>query len=155
MIPRASRNSVVAKHAGGEAFTVAVRDHTVRTDQSKAASGADSGPTPLELVSAGLASCVALHVHRFCVKNGVDAKGLAVEVSPLWRADPGRIARFDVLLHLPAWIPAGLGEELREVARSCPVHHTLTGDCEVTVNAVTALAQVDQPSSRASIVAHA
>jgi uncharacterized OsmC-like protein len=138
MIPRASKHSVVATHAGGEAFDVAVREHVVRTDQPRAAGGDNSGPTPLELTSASLAACVALYVHRFCSRNGIDARGMAVEVNPIWRADPGRIARFDVLLHLPTSIPEHLAEALLEVARECPVHHTLVDDPEIVVRPVVA-----------------
>lgn len=136
MIARASRHSVVAMHAGGEAFDVSVRGHTVRTDQSRTAGGTDSAPTPLELLTASLASCVALYVHRFCVKNGVDARGLAVEVIPVWRSDPGRFARFDVLLHLPAFVSPTIREELEAVARACPVHATLDGPADITVRSV-------------------
>ena len=65
-------------------------------------------------------------------------RGMAVEVNPIWRADPGRIARFDVLLHLPTSIPEHLAEALLEVARECPVHHTLVDDPEIVVRPVVA-----------------
>jgi uncharacterized OsmC-like protein len=138
MIPRTSKHSVVATHVGGQAFDVAVRGHTVRTDQPRSSGGADSSPTPLELVSVGLAACVALYVNRFCVANGVDARDLAVEVTPVWRADPGRIARFDVLLHVPEAVSDRMAGQLETVARSCPVHHTLAEIAEVDVRALTA-----------------
>ena len=51
MFTRTTKHSVVATHAGGEAFTVEVRGHTVRTDQPRSACGSDAGPTPLELLS--------------------------------------------------------------------------------------------------------
>jgi uncharacterized OsmC-like protein len=140
MIARASKHSVVATHAGGEAFTVAVRGHQVRTDQPRSAGGADSAPTPLELMSVALAACVALYVHRFCVGNGVDACDAAVEVVPVWRADPGRIARFEVLLHLPETVSEHVAAQLEEVARSCPVHHTLAETAEIEVRALIARA---------------
>lgn len=133
MIPRASKHSVVATHAGGEAFHVAVREHVVRTDQPRAAGGENSAPTPLELTSASLAACIALYVNRFCAKNGIDARGLAVEVNPVWRADPGRIGRFDVLLHLPSAVSDSVAEALLAVAKSCPVHETLVGGPAIDV----------------------
>jgi putative redox protein len=137
MIARSSKHSVVATHAGGEAFTVAVRGHTVRTDQPRSAGGDDSAPTPLELMSVGLAACVALYAHRFCVANGIDACDAAVEVVPVWRADPGRIARFDVLLHLPETVSETVAAQLEQVARQCPVHHTLGERAEIEVKALT------------------
>jgi uncharacterized OsmC-like protein len=145
MYPRTTKHSVVATHAGGEAFAVDVRGHTVRTDQPRSAGGSDSGPTPLELLSVSLASCIALYVHRFCVRNGLHACGLNVEVSPVWRSDPGRIARFDVQLHLPASVPHHLAGELEAVARSCPVHLTFSAPPQISVHAVIAPA-ADRPT---------
>ena len=102
-------------------------------NQRVAAGGRDSGPTPLELLSAGLAGCVALYVHRFCVMEGIDGKGIVVEVNPFWKADPGRIARFDVILHLPASVPAHAHAALEAVARASPVHRTFAGTPEMSV----------------------
>jgi putative redox protein len=149
MIARSSKHSVVATHVCGEAFTVAVRGHTVRTDQPRSAGGDDSAPTPLELMSVGLAACVALYVHRFCVGNGVDACDAAVEVIPVWRADPGRIARFEVLLHLPETVSEHVAAQLVEVARQCPVHRTLGERAEIEVKAVSRAAepQISRPSA--------
>jgi uncharacterized OsmC-like protein len=134
VIPRSSKHSVVATHAGGEAFDVAVRGHVVRTDQPVASGGSDSGPTPLELVSAGLASCVALYVYRACIAKGVDGRGLVVEVNPLWKSDAGRIARFDVVLHLPAAVPKQVYGALEAAASACPVDRTLVAKADIVVS---------------------
>lgn len=138
MIPRTSRHSIIAATAGGEAFDVTVRGHTIRTDRTVAAGGGNGGPTPLELMTAGLAACVASHVHRFCVQRGIDGKGIVVEVNPIWKADLGRIARFELVLHLPVSVPQHAHAELEAVARACPAHRTLVGTPESTVRAVAA-----------------
>jgi uncharacterized OsmC-like protein len=139
-----SKHSVVATPVGGQAFDVSVRGHTVRTDQPVGSGGADTAPTPLELMSVALAACVALYVQRFCSGRGLDAEGLAVEVNPVWKADPGRIGRFDVLLHLPHTIPLQHHEAIERVALTCPVHHTLAHDPLVSV-------QIVPPSPEASV----
>ena len=149
MFPRTTKHSVIATHAGGEAFTVDVRGHTVRTDQPRSAGGADSAPTPLELLSVSLASCIALYVQRFCLGHGLHACGLAVEVSPVWRPEPGRIARFDVELRLPASVPDHLGVELEAIARSCPVHQTFDARPEISVKAV--IAPTDEGFATAAV----
>ena len=133
MLPRTSRHSVVATHSGGLAFSVSVRDHVVSTDQPSRAGGDDSAPTPLELLSVSLASCIALYVHKFCEAKSLVTSGFAVEVKPLWKEEPGRIARFDVIVHLPDNVPAMLYPAIEEVARTCPVHNTLTHIPEITV----------------------
>ena len=133
MIPRTSRHSVVATADGGLAFSVSIRDHVVTTDQPARGGGDDSAPTPLELLSASLASCIALYVHKYCAANSVPATGFAVEVKPLWKEDPDRIARFDAIVHLPDTVPATQRATIEEVARTCPVHNTLTHVPEITV----------------------
>lgn len=138
MIPRTSEHSIVAVPADGLAQTVHVRSHTLTTDQPARAGGDDAGPTPLELIGAGLASCIALYIHKYCVQQGLDDGKLAVEVKPLWRNDPGRIGRFDVILYIPDVIPAEYHEEIDLVARTCPVHHTLTHGPEITLRRISA-----------------
>lgn len=133
MVPRTSRHSVVATSSGGLAFSVSVRDHVVSTDQPGRAGGDDSAPTPLELLSVSLASCIALYVHKFCETNSLVSNGLAVEVKPLWKEEPGRFARFDVILHVPDTIPALQYTAIEEVAMTCPVHNTLTHTPEIAV----------------------
>jgi putative redox protein len=132
-VPRTSRHAILATSAGGATITSAVRGHTVRTDQPEKLGGADTAPTPLELLSVSLASCIALYVHRHCEAESLDAEDLAVEVKPIWRDDPGRVGRFDVVVHLPETIPVERHAALLEVAEKCPVHHTLTLAPEITI----------------------
>jgi uncharacterized OsmC-like protein len=130
MIPRASKHSVVATAVGGEAFEVSVRGHSVRTDQP---TGSDTAPTPLEMVSVALAGCVALYAQRYCARAGLDARGLAVEVNPIWRADQARIGRFAVSLHVPRGISVEHHPALHAAASNCPVHHTLEQGAEISI----------------------
>jgi putative redox protein len=130
---RGSRHSVVTSWEGGLRFSTSVRQHTVWVDQPSRAGGSDTAPTPLELLSVSLASCIALYAQRFCEERGLEAEGMSVEVKPVWREDPGRISRFDVTLHVPESVPARYREALEEVARGCPVHHTLTLAPEINV----------------------
>ena len=122
--PRIARHSVVATSAGNLAFSASVRSHRIFTDQTVRSGGNDSAPTPIELLTAALASCVALHVLQFCEGKGFDAQDLAVEVKPLWRDNPGRIARFDIVLHIPDTIPGTFRDAIDEVVRGCPVYQT-------------------------------
>ena len=126
-----SKHSIVATAAGGLAFDVAVRGHTIATDQTVRSGGADAAPTPLELMGAALAACVALYARKYCLAQGLDGDGIAVEVKPVWREDPGRVGRYDVALHLPADFPAEHREGLQAMAADCPVHHTLSHSPEL------------------------
>jgi putative redox protein len=128
-----SKHSIVVTPAGGLRFSSAVRDHSVPTDQPLRLGGSDTAPSPLELLSVSLASCVALYVHRYCEARSLDAEQLVVEATPFWRDDPGRIARFDVVVHVPDSIPAEHHAAIEEVARGCPVHHTLASSPAMTL----------------------
>jgi putative redox protein len=128
-----SRHALVATPEGGARFTLRVREHLVQTDQPERAGGSDTAPTPLELLGASLAGCVALYVHKYCESQSLDASELAVEVKPFWRENPGRVGRYDVVVHLPQSIPAEYHAAIEAVAQSCPVHHTLTHAPEITV----------------------
>lgn len=126
-----SKHSIVATHAGGLAFDVAVRGHTVATDQTARSGGADAAPTPLELMGAALGACVALYARKYCIAEQLDGEGIAVEVKPVWREDPGRVGRYEVTVHLPAGFPPEHRDALMAMASDCPVHHTLTHAPEV------------------------
>lgn len=51
--------TVAVVPAGGDAYRLAIRGHTVLVDQPTDAGGDDRGPTPTELLVAALAGCVA------------------------------------------------------------------------------------------------
>jgi putative redox protein len=131
IVNRTSRHSVVATPAGGAKLSTSVRDHTVVTDQPLKGGGTDTAPTPLELLSVALASCIGLYVSRFCEDQSLDAADVAVEVKPFWRED--RIGRFEVLVHIPDSVPAHYHDAIGEVARKCPVHHTLAHAPEMVI----------------------
>jgi putative redox protein len=128
-----SKHSIVTTPEGGMRFVIALRDHQVRTDQPEKLGGTDTAPTPLELLGASLSGCVALYVHKYCAAEGLAADDIIVEAKPVWRENPGRVGRFDVLVHLPDTIPEQYHEAINEAARSCPVHHTLTHTPEISV----------------------
>jgi putative redox protein len=130
MIPTpTSRHSILAVSSGGATVSAQVREHTVATDQPLRLGGTDTAPSPLELLSVSLATCISLYVHRYCEAQGLDDAELAVEVKPFWRED--RISRFDVLLHVPDAVAADHRAAIEEVARKCPVHHTLAHAPEI------------------------
>jgi uncharacterized OsmC-like protein len=125
---------------GGVRFTADVRGHKVVVDQPVKAGGQDSAPSPLELVPTGLGTCVALFVQQFLATRGLDATGLTVEVRTEGAANPHRIGRFDVAVHIPGGVPEKYREAVRRAAEGCTVHHTLTHQPQIAVT-------IDAPAS--------
>jgi putative redox protein len=126
----------VVTNEGGLRFTSEIRGHRVPTDQPERAGGADDAVTPLELLSASLGSCIALYAHQFCAAREIPVEGLRVEVRTETARAPGRIARFDVRLFLPADVPEQYMPALERAVQSCPVHNTLTHPPEITLDLV-------------------
>ena len=126
-----SKHSIVTTAEGGTRFRVGIRGHEVPTDQPERGGGTDSAPTPLELLGAALSACVALYVRKHCENEGLDADDIVVEVKPVWRENPGRVSRYDVVVHLPDSIPYAFHDGITAAAQSCPVHHTLTHTPEI------------------------
>ena len=77
---------IVVTHEKGLSFAAQIREHRLMTDQSARAGGEDSAPSPTELISAALGSCIALYVHQFCVSRGLPHDGMRVEVTPQYVA---------------------------------------------------------------------
>lgn len=124
---------IVVTHEGGLSFGAQIRTHRIVTDQSVRAGGDDSAPSPLELVSAALGSCIALYVHQFCESRGLPSRGLRVEVTPRNVTSPSRIAELGVRVCLPGELPPNAVEMLERVVRSCPVHNTLAHGVAISV----------------------
>jgi putative redox protein len=128
---------------GGLRFSASVRGHSVIMDQPAAGGGADTAATPLELLGAALGGCVALYVHQFCAARGIDDEDMRVEVVAESADAPKRIGRFIIRLALPASMPSEYRAAVERVARTCPVHSTLTHapaiDLEVTAPAADAV----------------
>lgn len=118
---------------GGVRFTADVRGHKVSVDQPRQGGGEDTAPAPLELLPAGLGTCVAFFVHQFLVTRGIDPTGLAVAVGVEGAPNPHRIGRFEVRVSLPGGIPGRYREAVVRAAETCTVHHTLTHRPEIAV----------------------
>jgi len=128
------RSPIVVTHEQGLRFAAQIREHRLITDQSARAGGEDTGPSPTELVSAALGSCIALYVHQFCVSRNLPHGGMRIEVTPHHAANPHRIAELSVAVSLPTTLSPHMMEMLERVVRSCPVHNTLAHGAAVSVS---------------------
>src|SRR6184192_4911650 len=107
--------------------TVQVREHQFVVDEPTDQGGDDSGPSPLELLAASLASCTAITMEMYAQRKGWDVGGVEVqaEYTPAERGCP---TRFSLTLRLPSDLTEEQVERLRVIAAKCPVHRTLDGE---------------------------
>ena len=127
-----TRSPIVVTHERDLSFAAQIREHRVVTDQSARAGGADTAPSPTELISAALGSCIALYVYQFCVSRGLAHEGMRIEVTPRNVANPNRIAELSVKVHLPTALSPHTMLMLERVVRNCPVHNTLAYGASVS-----------------------
>src|SRR6476619_5173237 len=107
-------------HRAGSSFAIQIRSHEILVDQTLAGDGADSAPTPLELLGASLGGCIAYYVHQFLTTRDLPADGIKVSVSQTRAASPSRIDSFSVAVQLPAEIPERYASVLERVLEICP-----------------------------------
>ena len=107
--------------------TVQVREHQVMVDEPLESGGEDAGPDPQELLAVSLASCTAITMEMYAARKGWDIGKVEVEAQ-YTPAERGCPTRFDLVLRLPADLPAEQVERLRVIAAKCPVHRTLDGE---------------------------
>jgi len=121
----------VARRISGHKHEVEVDGHSLIVDEPVEAGGTDAGPSPTRLLTAALASCVAITIGMYAARKGWDIEG--VEVSAEFAGPPraGETAHFAVELSLPDGLSAEQAERIRVIAGKCPVHRTLAGPVEI------------------------
>jgi putative redox protein len=106
---------------------VEIRDHVVVADEPTDNGGADSGPSPQELLAASLASCTAITMEMYANRKGWNVGEVVVDVNyePAQRGSP---TRFRMEVRMPKDLPEEQRERLMQIAAKCPVHRTLEGE---------------------------
>ncbi len=117
----ARRSSSTFKHI------VQVRDHQVTVDEPLESGGDDAGPDPQELLAVSLASCTAITMEMYAGRKGWDIGHIEVDVE-YTPAERGCPTKFELILRLPADLPAEQVERLKVIAAKCPVHRALDGE---------------------------
>ena len=116
-----------ATRENGFRHTVKIRSHELSVDERADMGGTDTGPEPLELLAASLASCTAVTMEMYAQRKGWDVNGLEVDCrySPAERGCP---TRFQLVMKMPAHLSEEQVERLQVIAAKCPVHRTLEGE---------------------------
>jgi putative redox protein len=107
--------------------TVRVRNHELISDEPPEKGGSDTGPDPLELLAASLASCTAVTMEMYASKKGWDIGDVEVEAQ-FTPADRGCPTRFGLVLRFPDHLTDEQIQRLEVIAAKCPVHRALEGE---------------------------
>ena len=111
--------------------------HVSLADEPESYGGLDSGPSPYDLVAAGLGACTAMTLRMYVDRKGLELGRVTVDVEHAKvhgkdcaecteeQQARSRIDRFERRISVDGGVPEGLGDKLLEIADKCPVHRTL------------------------------
>jgi uncharacterized OsmC-like protein len=108
--------------------------HRLRADEPVAVGGADSGPSPYDLLLAGLGACTAMTVQMYADHKQLPLHRVSVDLNhdKVHAADceecetrEGKVDRIECVLTLEGDLDEAQHAKLLEIANKCPVHRTL------------------------------
>lgn len=106
---------------------------TIRTAAPLDNNGDGSSFSPTDLCAASLGACMMTVMGIVAERHSISLAGMRMSVVKEMQANPRKISRLSVDLHLPR----GLTEEQRglmeRTAHTCPVHRTLQEGAEIDV----------------------
>ena len=116
------------------------RHHALVADEPASLGGDDTGPTPYEYVSAGLAACTTMTLQMYARRKEwpLEAAHVDVQHEKVHAKDcahcetqSGKIDRFTRTLTLEGDLTEAQRGRLIEIANKCPVHRTLHSEIDV------------------------
>ncbi len=137
-----SRFQVVASLDNDAGFTTQLKigNHSYTADEPTEVGGNDFGPSPYELVAAGLAACTAMTIQMYARRKNWEIPNIEVHISHsrMHAADcedcESASSKIDTF-HREIKISSALDEKqlsrLLEIADKCPVHKTLHSQTQI------------------------
>ena len=137
-----SDRQVVVRLEDEDFFTsdVMVRHHSLTADEPASVGGNDFGPSPYELVSAGLGACTVMTLHMYARRKKWPLKEVRVHIDhskdhaeDCTNPDnpQSKVDHFNRLLEIEGDLSQEQRERLIEIADKCPVHRTLHNPVKV------------------------
>ncbi|MHA3795056.1 alpha/beta fold hydrolase [Sphingomonas sp. YL-JM2C] len=124
---------VVAEETGAGRFQVAIQAGGIRflADEPAAVGGLGSGPTPYDLLSAGLAACTTMTLRMYADQKGWEIGRIRTAVGHAKRKGEAPADLFTRRIAFGGEVDAERRARLLEIADRCPVHRTLEASARV------------------------
>ena len=140
-------HQVVASLDMEDGFTTQMKvgNHHMLADEPENFGGNDFGPSPYELVSAGLAACTVMTLHMYAKRKGWPLENVEVHTSYSkthaqdcedCEDSSAKIDTFNRALKLTGTLDDKQRERLVQIADKCPVHKTLHSETQVITSVV-------------------
>ena len=142
-----TKQQVIASLDSTDGFTTQMKlgNHYLTADEPKSYGGNDFGPSPYELVSAGLSACTAMTVQMYVNRKGWDLQNIEVHTSygKIHAIDCGdcdstsaKIDTFNREIKLTGNLDNKQIERILQIADKCPVHKTLHNEIQVITKVI-------------------
>ncbi len=135
-------DKAVAVRLGKEGYTteIMVRHHSLQADEPESVGGNDFGPSPYELVTAGLGACTAMTLQMYARRKKWPLEEVVVHLEHYKDylsdqknlEDPkSKIDHFSRIIEVEGDLDETQRQRLLEIANKCPVHRTMEGEIKV------------------------
>lgn len=142
-----SKHEVIAGLGAQDGFTTAMKvgNHSMTADEPTSFGGNDFGPSPYELVSAGLSACTAMTVQMYARRKSWPLEHIEVHTSygkehaadcENCESDTAKIDTFTREIKLTGALDDKQTARMLEIADKCPVHRTLHSETQVITNLI-------------------
>jgi putative redox protein len=132
---------VTVTEAGSGTFTreITAGQHRLVADEPRPI-GEDAGPTPYDLVLAGLGACTSMTVRMYADRKGWPLEQVRVtlrhsrihaEDCAACETTKGWIDHIDIDVELVGDLDDTQRQRLMQIAERCPVHQTLTSEVDI------------------------
>lgn len=109
------------------------RTHQVTADEPASVGGGDTGPTPSELVLAGLASCTGATLRMYADRKGWDLEKVDITLEmEVEKTETGQTTYIKRTLVFTGNLSEEEEARLRDIADKCPVHRLLTNEVVIS-----------------------
>jgi uncharacterized OsmC-like protein/alpha/beta superfamily hydrolase len=119
---------------------ISVGPHLFHADEPPSVGGRNTGPTPYQLLSAGLGACTTMTLRLYAGHKKIPLERVSVDVRhnkthaedcESCETQDGKIDTFEREITLEGDLDAETRQRLLEIADKCPVHRTLHSEVQV------------------------
>jgi putative redox protein len=121
---------------GNKKVNAVIDGFTIKTDQPVQSGGDNSAPQPFSLFLASLGTCAGIYVKGFCDQRGIDTASVRITMDYIYDPVQKMIAKFIMLIHVPADFPEQYEAAVIKTASLCAVKRHLNPAIENDITIV-------------------